>query len=137
MACGSPHLSADRSSRPAECCRVTWVSVPQAPRLTAEQRAAALRRATAVRAERGRLRTELKAGRLSLADLLDRAAEDESVAGMRVSALLEALPGYGRVRAGALLTGLGIATSRRVRGLGPRQRAALLDRIDQAAQSQT
>jgi hypothetical protein len=111
--------------------------MPQVPALSAEQRAAALRRAAAVRAERGRLRAELKAGRLSPAALLDRAGEDESLAGMRVVALLEALPGYGPVRAGALLDELGIAGSRRVRGLGPRQRAALLARIDQAAQSQT
>ena len=109
----------------------------QAPALSAEQRAAALQRAAAVRAERGRLRAELKAGRLSLAALLDRASEDESLAGMRVSALLEALPGYGRVRATALLDELGIASSRRVRGLGPRQRAALLAQVGQAAQSQT
>ena len=109
----------------------------QAPTLSADQRAAALRRAAAVRADRSRLRAELKAGRLSLAALLDQAAEDESLAGMRVSALLEALPGYGRVRAGALLDELGIAAARRVRGLGPRQRAALLVRVDQAAQSQT
>jgi S13-like protein len=110
--------------------------VSQTPTLSAEQRAAALRRAVAVRADRGRLRAELKSGRLSLAALLDRAGEDEALAGMRVSALVEALPGYGRVRAGALLDELGIAPSRRVRGLGPRQRAALLARVDQAAQSQ-
>ena len=55
---------------------------------------------------------------------------------MRVSALLAALPGYGKVRAAALLDELGIASTRRVRGLGARQRAALLARVEQTAQSQ-
>jgi hypothetical protein len=104
--------------------------------LTAEQRTAALARAAVVRADRGQARAELKAGRLSLPALLDRAAADEALASMRVSALLAALPGYGRVRAAALLDELGIATTRRVRGLGARQRAALLARVGQAAQSQ-
>jgi hypothetical protein len=104
--------------------------------LTAEQRTAALARAAVVRADRGQARAELKAGRLSLPALLDRAAADEALASMRVSALLAALPGYGRVRAAALLDELGIASTRRVRGLGARQRAALLARVGQAAQSQ-
>jgi hypothetical protein len=110
--------------------------MPQAPLLTVEQRTAALRRAAAVRAARGQVRAELKSGQLSLTALLDQAADEESLASMRVSALLAALPGYGRVRAVALLGELGIASSRRVRGLGSRQRAALLARIEQTAQSQ-
>lgn len=110
--------------------------MPQAPDLSAEQRAAALRRAAAVRSDRSQARAELKAGTLSLTALLDRAVEEESLASMRVSALLAALPGYGKVRAAALLDELGIASTRRVRGMGPRQRAALLARVEQTAQSQ-
>jgi ribosomal protein S13 len=44
---------------------------------------------------------------------------------MKVSALLESLPGVGKVRAKQLMERLGIADSRRVRGLGTNQRAAL------------
>jgi hypothetical protein len=110
--------------------------MPQAPTLSAEQRAAALLRAAEVRADRGQARADVKAGRLSLAGLLDRATSEDALASMRVSALLAALPGYGKVRAAALLDELGIASSRRVRGLGVRQRAALLARVGQAAQSQ-
>ncbi|HEX4727898.1 MAG TPA: integration host factor, actinobacterial type [Jatrophihabitans sp.] len=110
--------------------------MPQAPTLSAEQRAQALRRAAAVRADRSRARADLKAGRLSLTGLLDRASSEEALASMRVSALLAALPGHGKVRAAALLDELGIASTRRVRGLGARQRAALLARVEQAAQSQ-
>jgi hypothetical protein len=110
--------------------------MPQAPALSAEQRAQALRRAAAVRADRSQARADLKAGRLSLTGLLDRATSEEALASMRVSALLAALPGHGKVRAAALLDELGIASTRRVRGLGARQRAALLARVEQAAQSQ-
>jgi len=110
--------------------------MPQAPTLSAEQRASALRRAAAVRADRGQARADLKSGKLSLTALLDRAASDDALASMRVSALLAALPGYGKVRAGALLDELAIASTRRVRGLGARQRAALLARVEQTAESQ-
>ncbi len=109
--------------------------MPEVPRLSAEQRAGALAVAIAGRTARARARADLKAGRLSLAELLDQAGSDEQLAAMRVPALLDALPGYGKVRAAALLRELGIAESRRIRGLGPHQRAALLQRISQAAQS--
>jgi hypothetical protein len=84
---------------------------------------------------RARARAELKSGELSLAELFDRAGADQALATMRISALLEALPGYGKIRAGGLLTELRIAQSRRVRGLGPNQRAALMARVEQTAQS--
>jgi ribosomal protein S13 len=44
---------------------------------------------------------------------------------MKVSALLEALPGVGKVRASRLMDECDISPSRRVRGLGVKQRAAL------------
>jgi ribosomal protein S13 len=45
---------------------------------------------------------------------------------MKVSALLEAMPGVGKVRAAQIMERLEIAPSRRLRGLGDRQRKALL-----------
>jgi S13-like protein len=111
--------------------------MPEAPRLSAEQRADALAAAAAARSERAQARADLKAGRISPAELLQRADADERLAAMRVTALLAALPGYGKVRAGALLRELRIAESRRLRGLGPHQRAALLQRITQTAQSRS
>ena len=44
---------------------------------------------------------------------------------MKVSALLESVPGVGKVRAKQIMERLGIAESRRVRGLGANQRTAL------------
>jgi ribosomal protein S13 len=57
--------------------------------------------------------------------------EDEAMARMKVSELLEALPGVGKVRAAAIMKQLGIAASRRLRGLGVHQRRALVDFIDE------
>jgi ribosomal protein S13 len=46
---------------------------------------------------------------------------------MKVSNVLESLPGVGKVRAGKLMEKLDISASRRVRGLGTKQRGALLE----------
>ena len=51
---------------------------------------------------------------------------------MKVSALLESLPGVGRVRARQIMDEVGISESRRVRGLGANQVAALIARFDRA-----
>ena len=45
----------------------------------------------------------------------------------KVTELLEALPGIGKVRAALIMNQLGIATTRRVRGLGIHQRKALVE----------
>jgi ribosomal protein S13 len=44
--------------------------------------------------------------------------------------MLEALPGVGKVKARATMEEIGIAETRRVRGLGPHQAQALIDRFD-------
>ena len=48
---------------------------------------------------------------------------------MRVVEVLEALPNVGKVTAARLMDELKISPTRRVQGLGRRQRAALLDRF--------
>lgn len=111
--------------------------MPEAPPLSDEQRAGALSTAIAARAARAKARADLKSGQVSLAELLERADADSRLAAMRVTSLLDALPGYGKARAAALLAELRIAESRRLRGLGPHQRAALLQRIMQTAQSRS
>lgn len=110
--------------------------MPTAPQLTPEQRAAATAEASAARAVRAEVRVQLKGGVLSMAEVLRRAAGDPRLAAMRVTALIESLPGYGTARSAALLAEIGISANRRIRGLGPKQRAALLTRIEQTAQSQ-
>ena len=43
--------------------------------------------------------------------------------------LLESLPGVGKVKARAIMAEVGISETRRVRGLGPHQAKALVDRF--------
>ncbi|WP_445154287.1 integration host factor, actinobacterial type [Arthrobacter sp. Hor0625] len=99
--------------------------------LTPQERADALHKAAAARAARAEAKERLKSGRLSVSELLSAGDSDEAIARMRVVELLEALPGIGQVRAAAIMDRLGIASSRRVRGLGIHQRRALVDFIDE------
>jgi N-acetyl-anhydromuramyl-L-alanine amidase AmpD len=96
------------------------------PELTEEQRAAALEKAAAARRARAELKERLKRGGTNLKEVLAKSDSDDVLGKMKVSALLEALPGVGKVRAQQIMERLEIATSRRLRGLGERQRKALL-----------
>jgi len=94
------------------------------PELDPEERRAALQRATEARRTRAELKSRVKAGELSLAEVLAR--DDEAVRNLKVSDLLAALPGVGPATAARWMERLRIAPSRRVRGLGPRQRERLI-----------
>ncbi len=98
----------------------------QPPSLSPEQRQAALDKAGAARRARAELKERLKMGSITLAELLDQAADDEVIAKMKVLAVLESLPGVGKVKARRTMAEVGIADTRRVRGLGDQQRKALL-----------
>lgn len=97
------------------------------PQLTDEQRKAALEKAAAARHARAELRENIKAGKVTLDEVLD---SDDSIASrMKVSALIESLPGYGKAKAAKIMEELGISPSRRVKGLGARQRELLLEAL--------
>jgi hypothetical protein len=98
------------------------------PTLTEEQRKEALAKAAEARKQRAQIKGELKSGRLTLADLLAKSGDD-IVGKMKVSTVLESLPGVGKVRATKLMEELDISASRRVRGLGAKQREQLLARF--------
>jgi hypothetical protein len=95
------------------------------PPLTPDQRAAALEKAAKARKDRAEVKNNLKRGALTLPAVLKQGQTDDTVGKMKVSALLEAMPGVGKVRARQIMERLGIAESRRVRGLGANQRTAL------------
>ena len=99
------------------------------PQLTDEQRAAALEKAAAARRARAELKDRLKRGGTNLTQVLKDAESDEVLGKMKVSALLEALPKVGKVKAQEIMTELEIAPTRRLRGLGDRQRKALLEKF--------
>jgi ribosomal protein S13 len=61
--------------------------------------------------------------------VLDLASTDEVVGKTKVLAVLESLPGVGKVKARRLMEEIHIADSRRLRGLGQQQRADLLARF--------
>ena len=100
--------------------------MPLPPQLTEEQRKAALQKAAEARRARAELKEKLKMGSLTLKELLDQASGDDIVGKMKVVAVLESLPGVGKVKARRTMEEIGISETRRVRGLGDQQRAALL-----------
>ena len=98
------------------------------PQLTPEERAAALEKAKQARILRAQGREDLKRGKLSLEDLREK-KDDEVIGRMKVSTLIETMPGYGKAKTEKVMAELNIAPSRRLRGLGKRQEAALLERL--------
>ena len=97
------------------------------PQLSDEERKKALEKAAAARHERAALREKIKAGKVSLEDVLN--SDDPIANRMKVSALIESLPGYGKAKATKIMNELGISASRRVKGLGARQREQLLEQL--------
>lgn len=99
------------------------------PQLTPEQRADALAKAAAARRERATVKNRLKNAQGSLREVIEDGRSNDVIGKMKVSALLESLPGVGRVRARQVMEEIGISESRRVRGLGANQVAQLLERF--------
>ena len=97
------------------------------PPLTPEQRAAALEKAKEARAARAEIKARLKMGTLRLDQALK--SDDPNIGKLKVVPLLESLPGVGKVKARAIISEIGISETRRVRGLGPHQVKALVDRF--------
>lgn len=95
------------------------------PPLTPEQRAAALEKAAAARRERAEVKNRLKHSGASLSAVLKEGQTNDVIGKMKVVAVLESMPGVGKVRARRLMEQLGISETRRVRGLGTNQLAAL------------
>lgn len=99
------------------------------PEMTDEQRTAALARAGEARRIRAEIKHLLKTGSLTFVDVLERAEENDLVAGTKIKAIIVSMPGMGKVSTNRLLAEIGIAENRTIRGLGPKQRSALLERF--------
>jgi hypothetical protein len=87
------------------------------PNLSPEDRKKALAKAAEARQKRAALRQEIKKGEVSFKEVMD------------VSTLLESLPGFGKAKAAKIMDELEISESRRVQGLGNRQREQLMQRL--------
>lgn len=105
--------------------------MPLPPSLSPDQRQAALDKAAAARRQRAELKEKLKMGSITLRELLEQAERDEVVGKMKVVAVLESLPGVGKVKARRLMEEIGISEARRVQGLGENQRKKLFERLSQ------
>ena len=97
------------------------------PQLTDEQRKAALEKAAAARHVRAELREKIKNGDVTHEEVLD--SDDPIASRLKVSALIESLPGYGKAKAAKVMNELGISATRRVKGLGARQREQLIEAL--------
>jgi DNA uptake protein ComE-like DNA-binding protein len=98
------------------------------PNLSDADRKVALQKAAEARQKRAELRQQIKAGKVSFADVMKK-ADDPIVARMKVSTLLESLPGFGKAKAAKIMDELEISESRRVQGLGARQKQQLMERL--------
>lgn len=98
------------------------------PTLSPEDRQKALKKAAEARQKRAELRAKIKAGDVNFKQVMAK-SDDPIVARMKVSTLLESLPGYGKAKAAKIMEELAISESRRVQGLGARQREELMARL--------
>ncbi|TLM78302.1 MAG: integration host factor [Actinobacteria bacterium] len=98
------------------------------PNLSDAQRAEALKKAAMARQARAALRADIKSGKMAFAAVMKKAG-DPIVARMKVSTLLESLPGYGKAKAAKIMDELGISPTRRIQGLGSRQRTELMEKL--------
>jgi signal recognition particle GTPase len=103
--------------------------MPLPPTLSPEQRQAALEKAASARRLRAELKEKLKMGSLTLRELLEQGDADEVVGKMKVLAVLESLPGLGKVKARRLMDDVGISETRRIQGLGDQQRKKLFEKL--------
>jgi guanylate kinase len=92
--------------------------LPTPPKLTPEQRVAALDAAKQARRSRSDIKEQVRSGQLKLLQVIELAATNQAISKMRVSELLESIPGFGKVRVAAILDRLGISGTRRIQGLG-------------------
>ena len=91
------------------------------PQLSAEQRAAALAKASASRKRRAEIKSQIKSGQVGIDEVLSLASTDEAIGKMRVKELLESLAGVGKIRVISLMERLNISPTRRIQGLGRHQ----------------
>ena len=91
------------------------------PKLSAEQRQAALAKAALSRKRRSEIKAQVKNSVMTIDDVLELAVTDEAIGKMRVKELLESLSGVGKIRVVSLMERLNISPTRRIQGLGRHQ----------------
>ena len=98
------------------------------PNQTPEQRKAALEKAAEARHARAELRAQIKSGEMTVEQVLT--AEDNPVIDkLKVKDMIASLPGYGKAKVAHIMEELNISDTRRIKGLGARQREALIEKL--------
>lgn len=95
-------------------------------------REAALAAAVAARKARTEVVAKVTAGELSPSRVIDLAREDKAVARLRPERLARAIPGVGPAKAADFISHAGIASTKRIGGLGKNQKALLSEALDAA-----
>lgn len=90
----------------------------QPPILSAAERAAALDAAKQARRSRAAVKEQIRTGELKVLQVIELASTNTAIGRMKISELIEAVPGMGKVRVNAILERLEISPSRRIQGLG-------------------
>jgi hypothetical protein len=98
------------------------------PKLSLEEKRKALKKAQEVRSKRAKIRQSLKKGKMTIREVMAN-SKDDVVAKMRVVYLLKSMPRIGKVKTKKIMTDIGIDETRRIQGLGNRQRQALIQRF--------
>ena len=98
------------------------------PNQTPEERRAALEKAAAARHARAELREKIKTGKLSVKDVLTTEG-DPTIDKLKVKDMIASLPGYGKAKVAKVMEELDISETRRIKGLGTRQREALIEKL--------
>lgn len=97
------------------------------PTLTPEERLAALEKGKVARKKRADFLSQLKGGSHSVAAALEEACDDDILGRTKVLNFIKSFPGYGTMKAQKIMSECKIAETRRLHGLGVRQRQALID----------
>jgi guanylate kinase len=92
-----------------------------------EDRRRALELSKESRQVRAKYKGLINSGELSIIDFLSMAESNSILGKMRVKDLLESVPGYGKVRVENLMKKSEISPTRRVQGLGKKQRSSLIE----------
>jgi guanylate kinase len=100
--------------------------MPTPPKLTPEERTAALAKASTARKRRAEIKVQIKAGGIDIQGVYELSQKDEAISKMRVAEMLESITGVGKIRALAMMERLNISPTRRIKGLGTNQLKNLL-----------
>ena len=92
--------------------------------LSSAERRAALVKAAEARKVRAAFKAEVKSGTRSWTDALE--SNLDPIRRMRLKELLAALPGFGEIRAESVMERAGISPTRKIQGIGRKQRNELL-----------